>query len=133
MSPTYRVMLDGLAANRDPDEVAAHLARILNAAPGTVRALLESRGVVVREGIDRDEAMRCRAVLERAGCRAVVNREIPVVAPTRPGAQPPELPAAPDVMAAAPSTNKFSASRTVSYAIGFAIALLVALIVSLPK
>lgn len=77
MSATYRVMLDGKSADRDRDEVATHLVRILNLSEESARALLDSRGVVVKDGLDRDAAMRVRGVLERAGCVVVVNREVP--------------------------------------------------------
>ena len=97
------------------------------------RPLLGSRGVVIRDGLAREEAMRCRAVLERAGCRAVVNREIALAARTRPGAEPPELPVLTEVMAAPPSAPPSSPSRAAYYAIGFAIVALVAIIVFLPK
>jgi hypothetical protein len=117
MSATYRVMLDGVASGRDPDEVAAHLARILNAAPDTVRALVGSRGVVIRDGLDRDAAMRCRAVLERAGCIAVVNREI---AATRPAGSD------------TPPANDSPGARKAYYAIGIAVAVLIGLIVVRP-
>jgi len=76
MGATYRVMLDGMAADRDREEVAAHLVRILNLSEDSACALLESRGVVVKDGLEREAAIRVRGVLERAGCVAVVNREI---------------------------------------------------------
>ena len=88
MSATYRVILDGMAADRDREEVAAHLVRIFNLSEDSARALLESRGVVIKDGLDRDGAMRVRSVLERAGCVAVVNREISPAGAPRTGTPP---------------------------------------------
>lgn len=133
MGATYRVMLDGVAADRDSDEAAAHLARILHVSPETADGLLNSRGVVIKDGLDRDAAMRCRAVLERAGCIAVVNREISSTASTGRRAQPAAVSDLPDASADAPSASTASGSRATYLAIFIAIAVLIGIAVALPK
>jgi len=141
MGATYRVMLDGMAADRDREEVAAHLVRILNLSEDSARALLESRGVVVKDGLEREAAMRVRGVLERAGCVAVVNREISPV--RQPGSRsipgPSGLPSvtlspAGSEESPQPSASPERGSMATAYlAIGAGLALMTALIFAIAK
>jgi len=147
MGATYRVMLDGMAADRGRDEVAAHLVRIFNLSEDSARALLDSRGVVIKDGLDREGAMRVRSVLERAGCVAVVNRELSPAGAPRSGT-PPGSPAMPGASAPPPVT--FSSDgpgtstqppaaparggmATAYLAIGAALALMTALVFAIAK
>ena len=150
MSATYRVMLDGMATDRDREEVAAHLVRILNLSEDAARALLDSRGVVVKDGMDREAAIRVRGVLERAGCIAVVNREISSTGTARLGAQrsvgAPSIPGAsglprvtlspagPEEASGRPATAPKGGGIPKAYlAIGAALALMTALIFAIGK
>jgi hypothetical protein len=133
MGATYRVMLDGVAAGRDRDEAATHLVRIFKLSEDAARALLDGRGVVIREGLDRDAAIRCRGVLERAGCIAIVNREIASIAATGSATQPPALP---DELESLPSelpASKLAGIPKAYFALGAALALVTALLLAIAR
>ena len=75
MGTSYRVLLNGIQADQQPNDVVRRVASLFKLSPQEALTLLMRRGVCVKRGLDQRGAEKYRAVLAQLGCESLIEQE----------------------------------------------------------
>ncbi|MEW5725287.1 MAG: hypothetical protein AB1896_19390, partial [Thermodesulfobacteriota bacterium] len=82
----FKVIAQGPAPGRPPEEVRKNLAALFNNNPKQAEVFFQGKPVVVKQGLNQPEALKYQKALEKAG---VLVKVMPVQAPPKkPSAAP---------------------------------------------